>query len=133
MRSGAARGPRPTALQKTHKMNPFAPHSAHGYAQVLPGISQKTLIFGDKTLMAEFRLQAGRQLPEHAHPYEQTGYLVAGHIRLKIGDAVHDVRPGDAWCIPANAPHGAQIVADSIAIEVFAPRRDDYVPQAKRK
>jgi len=133
MRSGAARGPRPTALQKTHKMNPFAPHSAHGYAQVLPGISQKTLIFGDKTLMAEFRLQAGRQLPEHAHPYEQTGYLVAGHIRLKIGDAVHDVRPGDAWCIPANAPHGAQILAHSIAIEVIAPRRDHYLPPAKPK
>jgi len=113
-------------------MNSFAPHSAQGYAQVLPGISQKTLIFGEKTLMAEFRLQAGSQLPEHAHPYEQTGYLVSGHIRLRIGDAVQDVRPGDAWCIPTNAPHGAQIVADSIAIEIFAPRRDDYVPKDLR-
>ena len=113
-------------------MNPFAPHSAEGYKPVLPGISQKTLVFGDKTLMTEFRLQAGSTLPEHAHPHEQTGYLVSGHIRLTIGGAVHDVRPGDAWCIPVNVPHGAQIVADSTAIEVFAPRRDDYIPEGPR-
>lgn len=109
-------------------MNPFASHSPEGYRRVLPGISQKTLIYGEKTLMAKFLLQAGSRLPEHAHPYEQTGYLVAGHIRLEIGDSVRDVRPGDSWCIPLNVPHGAQIVADSVAIEVFAPRRDDYVP-----
>ena len=114
------------------KMNPFARHSDSGYKPVLPGISQKTLIYGDKTLMAEFLLQAGSQLPEHAHPYEQTGYLVRGHIRLKIGAAVQDVRPGDSWCIPVNVPHGAQIVADSTAIEVFAPRRDDYIPESPR-
>ena len=114
------------------KMNPFARHSDSGYKPVLPGISQKTLIYGDKTLMAEFLLQAGSQLPEHAHPYEQTGYLVRGHIRLKIGAAVQDVRPGDSWCIPVNVPHGAQIVADSTAIEVFAPRRDDYIPEGPR-
>ena len=114
------------------KMNPFARHSDSGYKPVLPGISQKTLIYGDKTLMAEFLLQAGSQLPEHAHPYEQTGYLVRGHIQFKIGATVQDVRPGDSWCIPVNVPHGAQIVADSTAIEVFAPRRDDYIPESPR-
>ena len=124
--------PRTGRLPAVPKMNPFARHSDSGYKPVLPGISQKTLIYGDKTLMAEFLLQAGSQLPEHAHPYEQTGYLVRGHIRLKIGATVQDVRPGDAWCIPVNVPHGAQIVADSTAIEVFAPRRDDYIPEGPR-
>ena len=124
--------PRAGCSPASPKMNPFARHSDSGYKPVLPGISQKTLIYGDKTLMAEFLLQAGSQLPEHAHPYEQTGYLVRGHIRLKIGATVQDVRPGDAWCIPVNVPHGAQIVADSTAIEVFAPRRDDYIPEGPR-
>ena len=124
--------PRTGRLPAVPKMNPFARHSDSGYKPVLPGISQKTLIYGDKSLMAEFLLQAGSQLPEHAHPYEQTGDLVRGHIRLKIGATVQDVRPGDAWCIPVNVPHGAQIVADSTAIEVFAPRRDDYIPEGPR-
>ena len=79
--------------------------------------------------MAEFILQAGSNLPLHAHPYEQTGYLVKGGIRLKIGDSIQEIRPGDSWCIPMNVPHGAQILEDSVAIEVFAPRRDDYLPR----
>ena len=38
----------------------------------------KTLCYGDKTLMTEFVMDAGSRLPLHAHPYEQTGYLVKG-------------------------------------------------------
>lgn len=78
--------------------------------------------------MAEFLLGKGSVLPEHSHPYEQTGYLVSGHIKLKIGDAVHDVYPGDSWCIPLDMKHGADIIDDSVAIEVFSPVRQDYLP-----
>ena len=62
---------------------------------------------------------------------EQTGYLVKGGIRLSIGTAVADVQVGDSWCIPSNVGHGAQIVEDSVAIEVFTPVREEYVPQER--
>jgi quercetin dioxygenase-like cupin family protein len=109
-------------------MKAFAFHSGEGYKQVAPGILQKTLIYGEKTLMAEFILHTGSSLPEHAHPFEQTGYLAKGRIELKIGTESHDVHQGDSWCIPMNVVHGAKILEDSIAIEVFSPRRDDYIP-----
>ena len=48
-----------------------------GYRNVLDKIQQKTLTYGDKTLMAEFRLEQGADLPKHSHPHEQTGYLVS--------------------------------------------------------
>ena len=108
-------------------MKNFNRHNPDGYRESLPGISQKTLIFGEKTLMSEFVLQAGTSLPQHSHPYEQTGYLVKGYIRLTIGHETHEAHPGDCWCIPMNIPHGADIVDDSIAVEVFSPRRDDYI------
>lgn len=114
-------------------MKRFESNQAQGYREAVPGISQKTLIYGEKTLMAEFLLQAGRILPNHEHPYEQTGYLVKGHIQLRIADETFDVHPGDAWCIPVNVPHGAKIIEDSVAIEVFSPRRDDYVTKAEDK
>jgi quercetin dioxygenase-like cupin family protein len=47
---------------------------------------------------------------------------------LTIGDDVHEVRPGDSWMIPGNVEHRATIVADSVAVEVFSPVRDDYLP-----
>jgi quercetin dioxygenase-like cupin family protein len=35
---------------------------------------------------------------------------------------------GDSWAIPGGIEHSAEILADSVAIEVFAPVRSDYLP-----
>jgi quercetin dioxygenase-like cupin family protein len=104
-------------------------HGAEGYKAALPGIRMKTLCYGERTLMTEFLLERGNTLPLHAHPHEQTGYLVKGHIRLTIGGQLHDITPGDSWCVPSAVEHGAQILEDSVAIEVFSPVREDYLPR----
>ena len=111
----------------------FAKHVLEGYKTPLPGIRMKTLCYGRRTLMTEFILERGSTLPSHAHSYEQTGYLVKGHIRLTIGSDQHDVLPGDSWCIPESIEHGAQILEDSVAIEVFSPVREDYLPNHRTK
>jgi quercetin dioxygenase-like cupin family protein len=106
----------------------FQKHSGGGYTLAIPGIERKTLVFGERTLMTEFLLKKGNQLPQHSHPHEQTGYLVKGRIRLSIGSEENDVKPGDSWCIPSGVEHGAEILEDSVAIEVFSPVREDYLP-----
>ena len=106
----------------------FHPHADTGYRELLPGIRQKTRAFGDLTLLAEFVLASGSALPVHAHPYEQTGYLISGPLRLRIGDEEFDARAGDSWCIPMNVAHGAPVIEDSLAIEVFSPVREDDLP-----
>ena len=107
----------------------FQKRSEDGYTPAIPGIELKTTVHGDRTLMTEFLLKKGGVLPRHAHPHEQTGYLVKGKMRLSIGTEEHDVMPGDSWCIPGNVEHGATIFEDSVAVEVFSPVRDDYLPQ----
>ncbi len=106
----------------------FLNGSDDGYLDALPGIRRKTLSYGDATLMSEFRLQAGYPLPIHEHPQEQTGYLISGRLRLTIGAETHDVAPGDSWSIPAGVRHGAEVLEDAVAIEVFSPPREDYLP-----
>lgn len=107
----------------------FAKLSNDGYENVLPGIEKKTLVYGSKTLMTEFKLANGSTLPSHSHPHEQTGYLVKGRIILTIGAKKYDVSPRDSWCIPGGVAHCAEILEDSIAIEVFSPVREDYIPK----
>ena len=99
------------------------------YKDVLEKIQKKTLVYGDRTLMAEFRLEHGADLPRHSHPHEQTGYLVSGEIELSIGDETHQVKPGDSWCIAGGVEHKATVLEDSVAVEVFSPVREDYIPQ----
>ncbi len=110
----------------------FEKQSEVGYMRAVDGVEQKTLVYGEKTLMAEFRLHGGATLPLHAHPHEQSGYLVRGRIRLTIGTEVHLVGPGDSWCIAGGVKHGAEIIEDSVAIEVFAPVRKEYLPEPHR-
>ena len=107
----------------------FKKHSESGHIPAMPGIERKTLAYGERTLMTEFLLKKGSRLPQHSHPHEQTGYLVNGQIRLSIGPEEYDVTPGDSWCIPSGVAHGAEILEDSAAIEVFSPVREDYLPK----
>jgi len=106
----------------------FSVHEDNGYHDVIEGIRMKTLVYGDKTLMVEFQLAKGADLPVHQHPHEQTGYLVSGRIDLTIDGVVHAVRPGDSWCIPGDVPHSAVAHADSVALAVFSSVREDYLP-----
>jgi len=99
-----------------------------GFIKVADGIERKTLVFGEKTLMTEFRLKKGKTLSIHRHPYEQTGYLVSGHLVLMIDGEGHEIIPGSSWSIPGGIEHGAEVKENSIAVEVFSPVREDYLP-----
>ena len=111
----------------------LAPETPEGYRDLMEGITMKTLVHGQKTLMAEFRLAKGVELPAHQHPQEQTGYLVSGRIDLTIDGIRHAVHPGDSWCIPGGAVHSALACEDSVALEVFSPVREDYLPDPEEK
>jgi quercetin dioxygenase-like cupin family protein len=105
----------------------FCKSDSNGYREVLPGIYMKTVVYGESTLMTEFRLNKGSILPAHEHMHEQTGYLVSGKMVLSIDNDSYEVVPGDSWNIPGGVLHCAEILEDSVAIEVFSPRRDEYI------
>jgi len=117
--------------QSPHPM--FTPASDSGYREVLLGVRLKTLAHGATTHFTEFHLEKGRMLPRHAHPHEQTGYLISGALRFTIGAETFDAKPGDCWCIPGGVEHGAVVLEDTVAIEVFSPVREDYLAAEKGK
>lgn len=106
----------------------FNTASDSGYKNPLNKIKMKTLVYGEQTLMSEFRLEKGADLPRHSHPHEQTGYLVSGELELTIGEKTFHAAPGDSWCIKAEVKHSAVALADCVAVEVFSPVREDYLP-----
>jgi quercetin dioxygenase-like cupin family protein len=109
-------------MQNTYKA------STQGFIEVLDGIERKTLVFGENTLLVEFKLASGKTVPLHSHPEEQAGYLVSGHILLFFGGKQYDIKPGDAWAIPGGTSHSSQMLEDSVAVEVFSPVRKEYLP-----
>ncbi|KYC47988.1 MAG: Cupin domain protein [Candidatus Methanofastidiosum methylothiophilum] len=105
----------------------FGMKSSNGYVEVSKGIKIKTIVYGQKTLMSEFVMKKGSELINHQHIYEQTGYLVKGRIKLFIEEKGKIMNPGDSWNVESNKSHHAEILEDSIAIEVFEPCREEYI------
>ncbi len=106
----------------------FSKGSKEGYSTPLEGIEQKTLVYGEKTLMSEFRLKKGSAVPLHSHPHEQAGYLVSGQVTFTVDSEQTICNPGDSWCIAGDKEHGAEALQDSVLVEVFSPVREDYLP-----
>lgn len=100
-----------------------------GYIESRKGIHRKTLVWGQESLLAEYILKKGNTLPRHKHPEEQVGYLVSGHVIFHINNVQYEVFPGDSWAIPGHIEHSADIIEDSVAIEIFSPVRKEYLPQ----
>ena len=105
----------------------FGFNSKNDYAEILKGIKIKTLCSGETTNIVEFILEKNSVLPEHSHPNEQTGYLVKGKIRLFINGVAKELAQGNSWSIKKNFKHKAEVIEDSIAVEVFNPLREDYL------
>ncbi|HIH73824.1 MAG TPA: cupin domain-containing protein [Methanosarcina sp.] len=105
----------------------FCKSNSKKYKDLLPGIGMKAVVYGEKTLMTEFLLKCGSVLPPHEHIHEQTGYLVSGKILLTFEGETYEVNPGDSWNIPGGVIHSAEALEDSVAIEVFTPRREEYL------
>ncbi|MFA6448684.1 MAG: cupin domain-containing protein [bacterium] len=114
--------------QNDEKPDPmFRGDGDDGYVDMAPGIRRRTLVHGERALLAAFRLEAGSRIPEHSHPEEQTGYLVSGAMTFYIGGETHSARPGDSWSIPGGVKHAVDVREDSLAIEAFSPVRKDYL------
>lgn len=111
------------------KLKMFSKFDPSGFLTPVDGIEMKTFVHGDNSLLSRFHLACGASLPSHSHPHEQTGFLVSGKIKLFIGEKAYIAEPGDTWCIKGGIEHRAEVLEDSVAIEVFSPVREDYLPQ----
>jgi quercetin dioxygenase-like cupin family protein len=105
----------------------FCKQDLSNYSQILPGISKKALVYGDNSLLCEFHLKQGSIIPPHKHPQEQTGYLISGRLLFTSNENKFIAEPGSSWNFKADVEHSAEVLEDSVAIELFSPIRQDYL------
>ena len=95
-------------------------------AEMLPGITRKTLAQSKSMMICEFNFEAEVEIPIHSHPHEQVGYLVVGQVEMTIAGKKNILNKGDSYCAPSDVPHGAYTLKPSIIIDTFSPPREDY-------
>jgi quercetin dioxygenase-like cupin family protein len=94
--------------------------------QVWDGLVAWT-VTGDEAALAAIEIDPGAVVPEHDHPNEQTGVLLRGSLRFRIGDEEKELRPGAFWVIPGGTPHTVTAGPEgAFLVELFAPPREDW-------
>ncbi len=93
----------------------------------LSDLIDRAYVSGDRATLCDFLLRKGAVVPTHHHESEQVSWVRSGHLRLTVGDQTFDVTGGAVLRIPSQIPHSAVAVEDSKVIDIFSPRREDWI------
>ncbi len=93
--------------------------------EIVPGFHGK-FVHGDNVTTVFWRIEAGAELPEHAHPHEQVSVLTSGKFEMTLDGETRQLEEGTVAVIPSNVPHSGVAITDCTIMDVFYPVRDDY-------
>jgi len=99
------------------------------WEKVTDTISRR-LVTSERMMMAQVFLKKGAVVPRHHHENEQLTYILEGALRFWIGeDGSREVvvRAGEVLVLPANVPHKAEALEDTLDLDVFSPPRQDWL------
>jgi len=90
----------------------------------------RRLITGDQLMLTHVYLKKGCIVPKHSHMNEQFTYVLEGALKFFVGDDDRDevvVHAGEVLHLPANVPHEAHALEDTLDVDVFYPPREDWL------
>ncbi len=90
------------------------------------GIGRR-MLNGEAMTLAQITLAAGAVVPVHEHPNEQIATVVSGRLRFVVGSEECEIGPGESVLIPGGVPHRVDVLVDSVVLDAFAPRREDWL------
>jgi len=98
----------------------------------LPGeqlnkLISRQMLSGDNATIARLLMTRGAVVPRHFHVSEQFSLILSGALKFVFDDREVVVRGGEVLYIPANVPHSAVALEDTVDIDFFAPRREDWI------
>lgn len=93
--------------------------------EVFPGFHGR-FVHSDGMTFAWWRIDAGAEVPEHAHPHEQVVNVLEGELALTVAGEEHVLHAGDVVAIPGGVRHAARALGASRVLDVFSPVREDY-------
>jgi quercetin dioxygenase-like cupin family protein len=99
-------------------------------AEPLKGTITRKLVSTDRMMIAQVIFKKGDDVPRHSHDNEQITYILSGALEFWVGESEEQhviVRAGELLVIPANVPHRAAALEDTLDVDIFNPPRQDWL------
>ena len=87
----------------------------------------RQMISGENATISQLLLKKGAVVPRHSHINEQYSWIISGALRFVFDDREILVGTGEILLIPANVAHSAVALEDTVDVDIFAPRREDWI------
>ncbi len=87
----------------------------------------RQVIHGVNITMARLVMSKGALVPLHNHVNEQITTVLEGKLLFLLGGQPQTLDAGESLVIPPNVPHSVEALEDSVALDVFAPLREDWI------
>ena len=87
----------------------------------------RQMISGENATISQLLLKKGATVPRHSHMNEQYSWIISGALKFVFDDREILVGAGEILVIPANVPHSAVALEDTVDVDIFAPRREDWI------
>ena len=91
---------------------------------------ERRLVTGERMMLAHVYIKKGCIVPKHQHENEQLTYILEGALHFRLGENLERevvVRAGEVLHIPADVPHEAEALEDTLDLDVFHPPRADWL------
>jgi len=87
----------------------------------------RQMISGENATISQLLLKKGAAVPRHSHTNEQYSWIISGVLKFVFDDREILVGAGEILLIPANMAHSAVALEDTVDVDIFAPRREDWI------
>ena len=87
----------------------------------------RQMISGENATISQLLLKKGATVPRHSHMNEQYSWIISGALNFVFDDREILVGTGEILLIPANVAHSAVALEDTVDVDIFAPRREDWI------
>ena len=87
----------------------------------------RRVVHTDRLTIARLTLKKGAVVPSHHHENEQVCTVERGRLRFIHPGGVIEVGAGESLEIPSGVPHEVIALEESVAVDIFAPRREDWI------
>lgn len=95
--------------------------------EVENGIQRQILGYNDEIMMVKASFPSGSEGYVHSHRHSQVTYVESGVFEVNINGEIKTLKAGDSFFIEPHIDHGAICTEAGSLIDVFSPKRDDFL------
>jgi quercetin dioxygenase-like cupin family protein len=88
---------------------------------------RRQVAIGESITVARVEVKKGAVTNSHSHENEEVILVLSGSWRFDLPNGAVTLGPNQMLCIPKGVEHSSEALADTVALDICAPTRPDWI------